>query len=126
MIEIYTDGSCTKGTGGWAFVILEEGNPIRSGSGTDEDTTNNRMEVTAVLEALQTFKPGSLQQITVRTDSQYVIGGMSGWNMVANQDLWGEMKNVANGLNIEWKWVKGHAGNEWNEVVDKMAKGYKN
>lgn len=138
-LKIYTDGGCTgnPGPGGWAAVILDNGNDPREMSGGDESTTNNRMELTAVIGALGYVmdKFGTDISIDVYTDSQYVQKGISEWmprwvrkgwktaagKPVKNKDLWLELKTLNEGLNVEWKWVKGHAGDEWNERCDELV-----
>ena len=139
-LKIYTDGGCSgnPGPGGWAFVIAgEDGVSVKAEKyGGEEDTTNNRMELTAVIKALEyAAQSGSFGQITVFTDSQYVQKGMTGWlakwkaNMwrtsakapVKNTDLWQRLDSLAAGFSIEWVWVRGHAGNTLNEAVDQLT-----
>tara|TARA_B100000965_G_C18973798_1_gene490967 strand:- start:40 stop:465 length:426 start_codon:yes stop_codon:yes gene_type:complete len=135
MIIIYTDGSCltNPGNGGWA-AIINENNEIKKISGNEKNTTNNRMELLAPINALKTIKPGSV--IKIYTDSQYVKNGITDWinkwlsnnwktskkENVKNKDLWIELYNLNNSLNIEWNWVKAHDGNALNEEVDLLAK----
>ena len=146
LIQIYTDGGCSgnPGPGGWAFVIIriidaETGNSIvlAENWGAEKDTTNNRMELLAVisaLEALPGLKPGN-EKLAVFTDSQYVQKGITlwidewkrkGWKTsdkkpVKNQDLWQRLDLLAAGLKPDWVWVKGHAGNEFNERCDSLT-----
>ena len=120
MIEIYTDGSCKKnGNGGWAFTIDFPDGDTWVEWGTVFDTTNNRMEMTAVIKALQRLEE---DDIIIYTDSRYVIGGASlGWKQKKNLDLWPELITEVIRLQPEFKWVKGHNGNPRNEEVDKLA-----
>jgi ribonuclease HI len=135
MIEIYTDGSCltNPGNGGWAAIIKEDGK-IKKISGNEKNTTNNRMELLAPINALKKMNASS--QITIYTDSQYVKLGITEWinkwivnnwqtskkEDVKNKDLWIELYDLNKSLNVKWKWVKAHAGNPINEEVDLMAK----
>ena len=135
MIEIYTDGSCltNPGNGGWAAIIIEDGK-IKKLSGNEKNTTNNRMELLAPINALREMNPSS--QIKIYTDSQYVKLGITEWikkwiinnwqtskkEDVKNKDLWVELYNLNKSLNVNWNWVKAHAGNPMNEEVDLMAK----
>ena len=138
-ITIYTDGGCTgnPGPGGWAAVLLgETADPIEL-SGSESATTNNRMELTAVIRALTEANDrfGSDCRITVHTDSQYVQKGISQWingwekkgwktasgSPVKNKDLWMELRRLDNSMKVNWTWVKGHAGNEWNERCDELV-----
>ncbi len=136
-ITIYTDGGCTgnPGPGGWAFVFLKEGEQQRF-SGGEEQTTNNRMELTAVIKALEFAKTRDIRQpIQICTDSQYVKKGLTQWihNWVAkgwktangkpvkNRELWEELQTLSKGFNLEWVWVKGHSGNPYNELCDRLV-----
>jgi ribonuclease HI len=135
MIEIYTDGSCltNPGNGGWAAIIIEDGK-IKKISGNEKNTTNNRMELLAPINALKEMNASS--QITIYTDSQYVKLGITEWinkwiinnwqtskkEDVKNKDLWIELYDLNKSLNVKWNWVKAHAGNPMNEEVDLMAK----
>lgn len=130
MIEIYTDGSCKKnpGRGGWAYTIYDkETDNWGRGQGSEEGTTNNRMEMRAVIFALDHVKKhltneGKESTITIYTDSQYVIGGaVKGWKQKKNLDLWTELKAEMVGLDVEFVWVRGHNGDPRNEEVDRMA-----
>lgn len=134
MIEIYTDGACrgNPGPGGWG-ALLKSGAHEKEISGAQEHTTNNRMELTAVIRALEALK----RQVRARvyTDSQYVRRGISEWlpqwkargwrtagrKPVKNQDLWQRLDQLAAGHEIEWHWVPGHAGVPGNERVDRLA-----
>ena len=135
MTEIYTDGSCltNPGNGGWAAIIIEDGE-IKNISGSEKNTTNNRMELLAPINALREMNTES--QITIYTDSQYVKLGITEWinkwiinnwqtskkEDVKNKDLWVELYNLNKSLNVKWNWVKAHAGNTMNEEVDLLAK----
>jgi len=133
-VEIYADGACrgNPGPGGWA-ATLEYGEHLRELSGAEAQTTNNRMELTAVIRALEALKRGVSAR--VHTDSEYVIRGINEWlpnwkargwrtadrKPVKNQDLWEQLDAAAARHNIEWKWVKGHSGVPGNERVDALA-----
>ena len=135
MITIYTDGSCltNPGNGGWAAIINDE-KEIRKISGSEKNTTNNRMELLAPINALKDMKPGV--EIKIYTDSQYVKNGITEWintwlannwktskkEDVKNKDLWIDLHNLNKSLNIQWNWVKAHDGNPLNEEVDLLAK----
>ena len=135
MIKIYTDGSCIEnpGDGGWAAIIIINGE-IKEISGSEKDTTNNRMELLAPINALKEMKGN--EQIEIYTDSQYVKLGITEWinkwvlnnwktskkEDVKNKDLWIELYNLNETLDVKWNWVKAHAGNTMNEKVDQLAK----
>lgn len=133
-VEIYTDGACrgNPGPGGWA-AVLRSGGHERILQGAEDDTTNNRMELTAAVRAL-----GALTQpcrVTVHTDSQYVQRGISEWlpqwklrgwrtagkQAVKNQDLWQQLDQAAGRHTVSWCWVRGHTGNAGNEQADRLA-----
>jgi ribonuclease HI len=134
VIEIYTDGACrgNPGPGGWA-ALLQVGEHEKELSGAEALTTNNRMELTAVIRALESLK----RPVRVRlyTDSQYVRRGITEWlrawkardwrtvdrKPVKNQDLWQRLEEVSAPHQIEWHWVPGHAGVPGNERVDRLA-----
>ena len=126
---IYTDGSCfltrPHKPGGWAFVIPGEFEV----SGGTRETTNNRMELTSVIEALKFTDKNS--QISIWSDSKYVIKGITEfihnwrkrkWDKVKNVDLWKELDILTYERDIDWNWVKAHNGNIWNERADLLAK----
>ena len=122
MIEIYTDGACigNPGPGGWGVAILN-GSQNRFLSGGDSSTTNNRMEITAVIEALKNVDDND---VTIYSDSTYVINTITkGWKKNKNQDLWELLEKLLFKKNVTWKWVKGHSGNEFNEKADQLAYG---
>ena len=134
MIEIYTDGACrgNPGPGGWA-ALLRMGEHEREISGAETLTTNNRMELTAVIRALEALKRPV--QARVYTDSEYVRRGISEWlpgwkargwrtaerKPVKNQDLWQRLDELRTGHQIDWHWVPAHAGVPGNERVDRLA-----
>jgi ribonuclease HI len=144
-INIYTDGGCSgnPGPGGWAFVLFAEGGTVPDGTsvleknGGEPATTNNRMELTAVINALETLPSlgVTIDGVTVFTDSQYVQKGISEWvagwkrkgwitsakQPVKNADLWKKLDTLAAGYPIRWKWVKGHAGDPLNERCDALV-----
>ena len=133
-VEIYTDGACrgNPGPGGWG-ATLEFGEHFRELSGAEADTTNNRMELTAVIRALEALKRRAV--VTVHTDSEYVRRGITEWlpnwkardwkttdrKPVKNRDLWERLDELAAGHDIDWRWVKGHSGVPGNERVDALA-----
>ena len=135
MIEIYTDGSCLEnpGNGGWAAIIKINEN-IKKISGSERNTTNNRMELMATINAFKNIN--SDEEIIVYTDSQYVKLGITEWinswvknnwktskkEEVKNKDLWTELYNLNRTLKVKWVWIKAHAGNPLNEEVDLLAK----
>ena len=137
MIKIWTDGSClgNPGPGGWAF-IATDGKNIAERSGGDKNTTNNRMELMAVISALSAAKKHDT--VEIHTDSQYVKNGMQTWlknwksrgwrtadkKPVKNQDLWMQLDELANKTKIHWVWVRGHNGEEFNERCDELARTY--
>ena len=121
MIEIYTDGACkgNPGKGAWAAIIIRDGNKTRV-SGSRENTTNNQMELTAVIRALETLGPG--KTATVFSDSQYVINSITrNWKRNANLELWHRLDLITKDLTLTWKWVKGHSGHPLNEEADQLA-----
>ena len=135
MIEVYTDGSCltNPGTGGWAFRIINEGTIINH-FGFQLDTTNNQMELTAAIKALEFLQTKS--EIILFTDSTYVRNGITSWIInwkknnwknsqkkeVKNKDLWEKLDILNSQKNITWKWVKAHDINEHNNKVDLLAR----
>ena len=133
-ITIYTDGACSgnPGKGGWGAVLIYR-DKQKHLSGSAILTTNNKMELTAAIEALKAVKKSS--DIELYTDSQYVKNGINlwiinwkknGWKTankkeVANKDLWIELDKYVTHHNITWFWVKGHSGNHYNEIADNLA-----
>ncbi len=134
VVEIYTDGACrgNPGPGGWA-ALLSFGEREKELAGAEAHTTNNRMELTAVIRALEALKRPV--EACVFTDSEYVRRGITEWvsswkargwktadrKPVKNQDLWEVLDRLAAGHKIEWRWVKGHSGIPGNERVDRLA-----
>ena len=132
--KIYTDGACSgnPGKGGWAAVILD-GKNQSSISGSENKTTNNRMELMAPIMALKKIKIKS--EITIYTDSRYVKDGITEWikkwklnnwkssnkKPVKNKDLWVKLDNHCQKHNVTWKWVKAHASDKFNNLVDELA-----
>ena len=138
MINIFTDGACSgnPGIGGWGVVILINDNDPIFLNGGEIQTTNNRMELTATIKALKYFKEHQL--ITLITDSKYVKDGIeswianwkkNGWRMtskkpVKNKELWVELDSQIAKHNITWNWIKGHAGDRYNEKADFLARHF--
>lgn len=122
---IYSDGaySSSRCQGGWAFVVLNENEEkLHSNFSGEKDTTNNRMEIMGCYEAMLWMIKNKQSSATILTDSMYVIGTMTlNWKRKKNNDLWGKMDDVVKQLNIEWKHVKGHEGNKWNDYCDMLA-----
>jgi len=124
---VYTDGSCipNPGSGGWAYEIRNSMDEIiDSSSGFDKNTTNNRMELTAVIKSLQSDYIKSNSVVTIRSDSQLIINTMNkNWKKKENTDLWNDLDEYKKSKNLrcEWEWVKAHAGIEGNENVDQKA-----
>jgi ribonuclease HI len=133
-VVVWTDGACSgnPGPGGWG-VVLTFGQHKKELCGGEADTTNNRMELTAAITALETLKRPCT--VEIHTDSQYLRGGIMGWlagwkrngwktadkKPVKNVDLWQRLDAAAATHTIDWKWVKGHAGNPMNERADQLA-----
>lgn len=119
---IFTDGSCLKnpgGPGGWAFTLIENGEQWTM-SGGDSSTTNNRMELMAVIEALD-FAQGN--EYVIHTDSELTMKCATGvYKRKANKDLWDEYDRALRSRKINWVWVKAHNGNSLNEYVDHLAR----
>ena len=133
-VIIYTDGGCipNPGRGGWAAVIRSDSGDIEI-SGMEPETTNNRMELTAAIKALESVSPGS--QVQIFTDSEYVKRGITEWlpnwrkkgwkrkgGVLANQDLWMKLDLLTQKNPVEWHWVRGHSGNVLNERVDQLVR----
>ena len=133
-LKIYTDGACSgnPGKGGWAAIILDDSNQL-SISGSENNTTNNRMELMAPIMALKKIRKKS--EITIFTDSKYVKDGITDWikkwkvnnwkssnkKPVKNKDLWIKLDNACLKHKVTWKWVKAHADNKYNNLVDELA-----
>jgi ribonuclease HI len=140
-MQIFTDGGCSgnPGIGGWAYLIVEPDSSetiIKEAWGAEKHTTNNRMELQAVISALEVVSTLERARVLeVFTDSQYVQKGMSQWikdwkargwktaakDPVKNKDLWQRLDALATDFTITWHWVKGHAGNVYNERCDSLT-----
>lgn len=138
-ITIYTDGGCSgnPGPGGWAFVALDEnGSVLCSQSGGEAHTTNNRMELKAVISSLEAQDSLGFDRIVICTDSQYVKNGITDWirswkrngwrnakkEPVKNKELWEELDGAVSRYDVQFRWVKGHAGIKYNEMCDSMVR----
>ena len=135
--KIYTDGACSgnPGPGGWAVIILANNEIKEMFSGSEKNTTNNQMELLAPIKVIQKFKKKS--EISIFTDSTYVRDGITiwikqweknGWKTaskkpVKNKELWKKLKNLSSKHSIKWIWVKGHAQDKYNNLVDELAQG---
>jgi len=139
-LHVYTDGSARQngfgGPGTWAYVIVEGDKLLHEKSSLEESTTNNRMEMSAVLAALTFIDQEDIREdILIHMDSSYVYNGCTNWmygwaaknwkrgqGLILNADLWSEIYALAAGLkNVKYKWVKGHAENKWNNHVDALC-----
>lgn len=136
IVEIWTDGACSgnPGPGGWG-AILKKGDIEKELSGAEADTTNNRMELMAAIEALNALSKPC--KVRLHTDSTYVKNGLTQWiagwkrknwrtsdnKPVKNVDLWQRLEEAAARHAIDWRWVKGHAGDPMNERADALARG---
>ncbi len=137
MINIYTDGACSgnPGIGGWGVVILDNGEEIQLNGG-NHNTTNNKMELTAAIKALEYFE--QKKDLIIYTDSKYVKDGIESWIInwkqngwktstkkpVKNKEMWIALDDLIRKHNINWKWVKGHAGHKYNEKADYLARRF--
>lgn len=135
MVEVFTDGACSgnPGPGGWG-VLLRMGKHEKELFGGEAETTNQRMELTAAIEALRALKRPC--RVILHSDSKYVVQGMTEWihnwkrkgwknaarQPVANRDLWEELDRLASKHEVRWQWVKGHAGHDENERADELAR----
>ena len=138
MILIYTDGACSgnPGIGGWGAVILDPPNNPKFLNGGENNTTNNRMELSAAINAVSSFK--EKKDLEIFTDSKYLKDGVESWiykwklngwktsakKPVKNKDLWLKLDEEISRHNIRWNWVKGHSNNEYNEKADLLARKY--
>ncbi|MBQ7611684.1 MAG: ribonuclease HI [Spirochaetaceae bacterium] len=137
MNELYTDGACSgnPGPGGWAWVLVQNELVVQEKSGFELDTTNNRMELLAVIFGLKYLNNIGEREVLVYTDSIYVKQGITDWikkwklngwktankSPVKNRELWEELDTLQSQFQIEWKWVKGHAHNQFNNRCDALA-----
>lgn len=124
MIEIYTDGgySSSRDNGGWAFVVIQDGEKTHSEFFPEPNTTNNRMEITAAMEACKWAIENGHKEISIITDSMYVLGTMSkGWKRNKNNDLWCEFDKLAEQVAVTWIHIKGHSGDKYNTLCDALA-----
>ena len=135
IVEIFTDGACSgnPGPGGYGAILKYRGQ-VKEISGCELETTNNRMEMTAIIEALRQLKRPC--KIKVITDSNYVVKGMTEWlpgwirrnwltsqkKPVLNRDLWEQLMKLKQGHQIQWIWIKGHNGHQENERCDQLAR----
>jgi ribonuclease HI len=135
IVEIFCDGACSgnPGPGGYGS-IMRFGGHVKELSGGARETTNNRMEMTAAIEALRQLKRPC--QVIITTDSQYLVKGMTEWiagwqrkgwknskkEPVVNKDLWEQLLSLSKSHSVQWKWVKGHAGHAENERCDQLAR----
>ena len=135
--KIYTDGACSgnPGPGGWAAIIISDNEVKETFFGSEKNTTNNQMELMAPIKAIQKFKKKS--EISIFTDSTYVRDGITTWikkwekngwktaskKPVKNKELWKKLKNLSSKHSIKWVWVKGHAQDKYNNLVDELAQG---
>ena len=139
MIKIYTDGACSgnPGIGGWGVVIIENNKDQIFLNGGDNNTTNNRMELIAVIKALKLMKK---KELSIITDSKYVKNGIEVWifkwkkngwmtaekKPVKNKDLWLLLEKLSKNKKIKWEWVKGHSSDKLNNKVDEIARNEAN
>ena len=133
--KIYTDGACSgnPGPGGWGAVILDQDDKQKNISGSEKNTTNNRMELLAAIMSLKKIKTNS--EVVIFTDSTYVKNGITEWmknwkkngwknsskKPVKNKDLWEKLDKLCETNSVSWKWVKGHSTNEFNNLADELA-----
>ena len=133
--KIYTDGACSgnPGPGGWGAVIIDQDDKQKNISGSEKNTTNNRMELLAAIMSLKKIKTNS--EVVIFTDSTYVKNGITEWmknwkkngwknsskKPVKNKDLWVKLDKLCEANRVSWKWVKGHSTNEFNNLADELA-----
>lgn len=137
-VDIFTDGGCSgnPGPGGWAYVIISDGKVLSYSSGGEAQTTNNKMELTAVIRAIEDSSVMGVREMNISTDSQYVKNGITTWiinwkkngwrtaskDPVKNKDLWEKLDSLNASNKIRWTWVKGHAGIKYNEMCDSLVR----
>ena len=137
-VDIFTDGGCSgnPGPGGWAYVLLSDGKLTSYSSGGEAQTTNNKMELTAVIRAIEDASLLGVSEISISTDSQYVKNGITTWifnwkkngwrtsskDPVKNRELWEHLDELNSTNKIRWTWVKGHAGIKYNEMCDSLVR----
>ena len=135
IVNLYTDGACkgNPGPGGWGVVIIKNGKPVDEIYGGETNTTNNRMELLAVIHGLNQIEKADM--VRVNTDSMYVKNGITSWinkwvengwktaakKDVANKDLWLKLQSIVETREITWNWVRGHSGDTGNERADFLA-----
>ena len=135
IVNLYTDGACkgNPGPGGWGVVIIKNGKPVDEIYGGELNTTNNRMELLAVIHGLNNI--AEAETVRVNTDSLYVKNGITSWinkwvengwktaakKDVANKDLWIELQSIVETRDVKWNWVRGHSGDAGNERADLLA-----
>ena len=135
IVDLYTDGACkgNPGAGGWGVVIIKNGKPVDEIYGGEPNTTNNRMELLAVIHGL--IKIEEADTVRVNTDSMYVKNGITSWikkwvengwktaakKDVANKDLWVKLQSIVETREVTWNWVRGHSGDVGNERADFLA-----
>ena len=133
--KIYTDGACSgnPGPGGWGAVIFDQDDKQKNISGSEKNTTNNRMELLAAIMSLKKIKSNS--EVVIFTDSIYVKNGITEWmknwkkngwknslkKPVKNKDLWVKLDKLCQSNSVSWKWVKGHSTNKFNNLADELA-----
>ena len=133
--KIYTDGACSgnPGPGGWGAVIFDQDDKQKNISGSEKNTTNNRMELLAAIMSLKKIKAN--YKVVIFTDSTYVKNGITEWmknwkkngwknsnkKPVKNKDLWVKLDKLCEANSVSWKWVKGHSTNEFNNLADELA-----
>ena len=134
-VTFITDGACSgnQGPGGWC-VIIKKDDKVNEFFGGDLETTNNKMELTAVIKGFENLNSAS--EVLVKTDSTYVINGITKWlpnwkakgwvnsarKPVANRDLWEQLESLISNHRVDWLWVKGHSGDNENERADELAR----
>ena len=137
-VDVFTDGGCSgnPGPGGWAYVLLSDGQLTSYSSGGESQTTNNKMELTAVIRAIEDASLLGVSEISISTDSQYVKNGITTWifnwkkngwrtsskDPVKNRELWEHLDELNSTNKIRWTWVKGHAGIKYNEMCDSLVR----